>query len=97
MEYRISLTKGAKDDIAYFDAPEQRFIVAGIIAHLKTDAAVRTRRKKPLRPNPLAPWELRLDRYRVFYSIDAEKTVKIVAVGQKDHSDLLIRGRKVSL
>ena len=97
MEYRIAVTESAKGDIAYFDAPEQRFIVAGIIAHLKTDAEVRTRRKKPLRPNPLAPWELRVARYRVFYSVEPESTVKIVAVGHKEHNDLLIRGKKVSL
>lgn len=97
MEYWIALTESAKKDIAYFQAREQRIIVAGIIAHLKADAEVRTRKKKPLRPNPIAPWELRLDRYRVFYSIEAESTVKIVAVGHKEHHDLLIRGRKIEL
>jgi mRNA-degrading endonuclease RelE of RelBE toxin-antitoxin system len=94
MQYRISLTESAKGDIAYFEVHEQRIIVVGIIAHLKVDAEVRTRKKKPLRPNPVAPWELRLDRYRVFYSIEAEGTVKIVAVG---YNDLFIRGRKVQL
>ena len=97
MEYRISLTESAKGDIAHFEAHEQRIIVAGIIAHLKVEAEVRTRKKKPLRPNPIAPWELRLDRYRVFYSVEAGATVKIVAVGHKEHNDLLIRGRKVQL
>ena len=97
MEYRISLTESAKGDIAYFKVHEQRIIVAGIIAHLKADAEVRTRKKKLLRPNPIGPWELRLDRYRVFYSIETENTVKIVAVGYKEHNDLFIRGRKVQL
>jgi len=97
MEYRVSLTESAKRDIAYFEAHEQRIIVAGIIAHLKADAEVRTRKKKPLRPNPIAPWELRLDRYRVFYSVEAGATVKIVAVGHKEHNDLYVRGRKVQL
>ena len=97
MEYRISLTESAKGDIAHFEAQEQRTIVAGIMAHLKADAEVRTKKKKPLRPNPIAPWELRLDRYRVFYSVESGGTVKIVAVGHKEHNDLLIRGRKVQL
>ena len=97
MEYRITLTESAKEDIAYFEAHEQRIIVAGIIAHLKTDVEIRTRKKKPLRPNPIAPWEVRLDKYRIFYSIEPESTVKIVAVGYKEHNDLLIRGRKVPL
>jgi mRNA-degrading endonuclease RelE of RelBE toxin-antitoxin system len=81
MEYRISLTESAKGDIA----------------HLKTDAEVGTRKKKPLRPNPIAPWELRLDSYRVFYSVEEGSTVKILAVGHKEHNDLFIRGRKIQL
>ena len=56
MEYEISLTESAKKDIAFFEASDQRVIVAGIIAHLKTDAETETRRKKQLRPNPIAPW-----------------------------------------
>jgi mRNA-degrading endonuclease RelE of RelBE toxin-antitoxin system len=70
MEYQISLTESAKEDIAHFEAHEQRVIVAGIIAHLRTDAETRTRKKKPLKPNPIAPWELRIERFRVFYSIE---------------------------
>lgn len=97
MEYLISLTEGAKGDIAHFEAHEQRIIVAGIISHLKVGAETPTRRKKPLRPNPIAPWGLRLDRFRVFYSIEGGSTVKIVAVGYKEHNQLFIRGKKVQL
>lgn len=97
MQYQISLTESAKGDIAYFETHEQRIIVAGIISHLKADAEVRTRKKKPLRLNPIAPWELRIERYRVFYSIEEEGAVKVAAVGHKEHNELFIRGRKVQL
>ena len=97
MEYLISLTDDAKEDIAYFEADDQRMIVAGIITHLKTDAETETRRKKQLRPNTIAPWELRLDRFRVFYSVEERTNLKIVAVGHKEHSELFIRGKKVQL
>jgi mRNA interferase RelE/StbE len=97
MEYRISLTESAKKDIAHFQTYEQRVIVAGIIAHLKTDAETRTRKKKPLKPNPIAPWELRIERFRVFYSIEGGNSVKVVAVGHKEHNDLFIQGKKVQL
>ena len=72
-------------------------IVGGIIKHLKTDAETETRRKKPLRPNPIASWELRLDRFRIFYSIEEGNNVKVVAVGHKERNDLFIRGKKVQL
>ena len=97
MEYQISLTESAKKDIAYFGANEQRLIVAGIISHLKTDAETETRKRKQLRPNPIAPWELRLDRFRVFYSVEEGHNLKVVAVGHKEHNDLFIRGEKVQL
>src|SRR5574337_1671935 len=96
MEYRISLTESAKDDITHFEVRDQRIIVAGIMSHLKVDAEVRTRRRKPLRPNPVAPWELRIDRYRIFYLAEGGQ-VKVVAVGHKEHNQLYIRGRKVEL
>jgi hypothetical protein len=62
MEYRISLTKSAKKDIAHFEARDQRIIVGAMVTHLKVDAEVATRKRKQLRPNPVAPWELRIDK-----------------------------------
>ena len=97
MQYEIFLTESAQEDIAHFEAHDQGIIVAGIISHLKIDAGIQTRKKKQLRPNPIAPWELRLDRFRVFYSIEESGTVKVVAVGCKEHNDLFIRGKKVQL
>jgi len=40
---------------------------------------------------------LRIDDYRVFYDLEEEDQVKVVAVGHKEHNDLYIRGKKVEL
>jgi len=53
--------------------------------------------RKKLRPNPLAPWELKVSKYRVFYEVSQPQIVKIVAAGYKEHNDLFIRGKKVQL
>jgi mRNA-degrading endonuclease RelE of RelBE toxin-antitoxin system len=59
---------------------------------------VETRNRKPLTDNPIAPWELRVDKYRVFYEVDEHgQSVRIVAVGHKEHEALLIRGKKVEI
>jgi mRNA-degrading endonuclease RelE of RelBE toxin-antitoxin system len=50
-----------------------------------------------LTANPLAPWELRVGDHRVFYEVEGDTAVTILAVGIKDHNDLFIRGRKVEL
>jgi mRNA-degrading endonuclease RelE of RelBE toxin-antitoxin system len=95
--YQIEITTDAQEDIKYFRAFEQRFIGEAIVRHLKRDAEVETRKRKKLRPNPLAPWELKVESFRVFYSVVEDQLVRVVAVGRKEHNDLYIRGRKVDL
>jgi mRNA-degrading endonuclease RelE of RelBE toxin-antitoxin system len=57
-----------------------------------------TRNRKPLRPNELASWELRIGDCRVFYDVDASKReVLVKAVGRKTHNKLLIRGKEYRL
>jgi mRNA-degrading endonuclease RelE of RelBE toxin-antitoxin system len=57
-----------------------------------------TRKKKKLEENALAPWELRVGDFRVFYDIDLEKRlVIIVAIGKKNHNILRIADNEVLL
>lgn len=65
--------------------------------HLREAADVESERRKQLEPNPLAPWELRIGDYRVFYEIENEQAVWVTAIGWKEHSDLFIRGKRVQL
>ena len=96
MEYHINITPDAQSDIRTFKAYEQRIISRGIRTFLTNDAHVETNRRKALEPNELGTWELRIDIYRIFYDIE-DATVYITAVGYKDHNDLYIRGKKVTL
>jgi hypothetical protein len=61
-----------------------------------------TRNRKPLeRSIELgARWELRLgpgNRFRVFYRIDAEQQVRILAIGVKERNRVFIAGKEVKL
>ena len=57
-----------------------------------------TRNRKKLRPNRVAEWELRVDKFRIFYDLDeAGEVVKIEAVGYKKGSRLFIHGEEYSL
>jgi mRNA-degrading endonuclease RelE of RelBE toxin-antitoxin system len=48
--------------------------------------------------NPIATWELRSGRYRIFYEIDeTARKVTIVAVGHKEHNVLFVRGQEVKI
>jgi hypothetical protein len=57
---------------------------------------VETRNRKPMRPNPLAPWELRISNLRVYYDReeDPEPMVYIRAVGVKERNRVRI-GKEV--
>jgi len=60
---------------------------------------VETRNRKPMRPNPLASWELRIEDVRVFYDVaeEPEPTVSIIAIGTKEHGRLIIGGEEFQL
>ena len=60
---------------------------------------VETRNRKPMRPNPIAPWELRIGNLRVYYDIEdsPENVVTILAVGSKDRNRVLIGGKEIEL
>lgn len=96
MTYRINITPDAREDIRYFKVYEQRIINDGISRFLTQDALVETNRRKPLDPNEVSSWELRIDTYRVFYDVEGT-IVYIVAVGHKEHNELFIRGKRVIL
>jgi hypothetical protein len=52
-----------------------------------------------MRPNPLAPWELRVGNLRVYFDIQEEpvKVVAIRAVGTKKRNRLFIGGEEIEL
>lgn len=72
-------------------------IINTVEKFLEVDANVETHRRKRLRQNPIAPWELTIGRYRVFYEIPEAGLVKLLAVGHKVHNDVFIRGQKVEI
>jgi mRNA-degrading endonuclease RelE of RelBE toxin-antitoxin system len=97
MKFQVILTPSADADLRYFKVFEQRIIVDAIKVHLTTDAEVESNRRKKLTQHPIAPWELRVGKHRIFYEFEDETTVKIVALGHKEHNDLFIRGKRVEL
>jgi len=60
---------------------------------------VETKNRKPMRPNPLASWELRIGKLRDYYDIEeeAENVVYIVAIGVKERNRVWIGGEEVEL
>ena len=96
--YDIEFTDQANEDLNWFKKHERNIILDGIDENLTYEPNVETRNRKPMEPNPVAEWELRIGKFRVLYNV--EETVKIVsieAVGVKVGSDFVIRGEKRDL
>ena len=76
----------------------QNLILNKIEASLLHELLVETRHRKPLRPNDLSAWELRVGNFRVFYDVNEEKKIVLIkVVGYKKHNALYIRGRRFEL
>jgi mRNA-degrading endonuclease RelE of RelBE toxin-antitoxin system len=74
-------------------------VLVAIERQLTHEPLRETRNQKPLRPNPVAPWELRVGDLRVFYEVAGSDlgVVRVLAVGQKRGHVLTIGGQEMRL
>ena len=99
MPYAIEYSPDAVENLEWLSVRQQRVIVDTIDEQLRFQPNVETRNRKPMRPNPLAPWELRIGSLRVYYDIAEapEPTVYIRAVGVKRGSRVTIGKEEIQL
>src|SRR6476469_3818235 len=99
MAYRIVFAGSVRAQLEALPASQRRTLLEAIEQQLTHEPQVETRNRKRLRPNRLAPWELRVGRLRAFYDIvetsdgdpldtvvgspPSQRVVQIVAVGEK--------------
>ncbi|MGH7782277.1 MAG: type II toxin-antitoxin system RelE family toxin, partial [Candidatus Binatia bacterium] len=72
MAYVIEYSPEAEDHLLRFTARRQRIVVEAVDRQLLNEPDVETRNRKPMRPNPVAPWELRIGDLRVYYEVSDE-------------------------
>ncbi len=98
MKFTIQFTPNALEHLRGFRKFEQKTITEAIKTYLTYEALTYTRRRRPLRQNPLSHWELRVGKYRVFYDATVEsEEVEIKAIGYKEHNRLLIHRKEFKL
>jgi hypothetical protein len=85
--------------LRYLTARQQAIVLDTVDEQLTHQPTVETRHRKPMRPNPLAPWELRIGALRVYYDVEAEPelVVLIRAVGLKERNRVRIGGEVIDL
>ena len=88
------------ESLSSMDKVHRRFVLDGIRTHLMdNDPSAVTRNKFQLkRPSDHAERELRLDNWRVFYTVmDKGSLVIVNLIGEKRGSTLLIAGEEFEL
>ena len=99
MAYVIEYSPEAEDHLRRLTVRQQRTVVDAVDRQLVNQPNLETRNRKPMRPNPVAPWELRIGDLRVYYEVtdEPERTVTILAIGIKERNEVRIGGERIKL
>jgi mRNA-degrading endonuclease RelE of RelBE toxin-antitoxin system len=97
--YRIEYSPDAEGHLSVLTAAQEATVLDQVDEQLTHQPAVETRNRKPMRPNPVAPWELRIGPLRVYYDIqeEPEPVVLIRAVGIKRRNQVRVGGKVIEL
>jgi mRNA-degrading endonuclease RelE of RelBE toxin-antitoxin system len=97
--YKVDFAQAVAAHLRALPARDRATTLAAIERQLIHEPLKETRNRKPLRPNPIAPWELRVGDLRVFYEVvgSAAGVVRILAVGRKRRNVLTIGGEEMEL
>ena len=85
MTYRIRYSPSAEDHLRGLTARQRSIVLETVDRHLVHQPTLETRNRKPMRPNPLAPWVLRVGGLRVYYDVEEapQRVVRVRALGVK--------------
>ncbi|MGR3178265.1 MAG: type II toxin-antitoxin system RelE family toxin [Candidatus Anammoxibacter sp.] len=70
MAYRIEYSPDSEDHMNLLTKRQCVIVMDTIDEQLVYQPNIETRNRKPMRPNPIAPWELRIGDLRVYYDIE---------------------------
>ncbi len=99
MDYTIEYSPETVDHLSGLTARQRATIFAAADARLTHEPAVKTRNRKPMRANRLAPWELRVGTLRIYYDVEEEPERKVLirAIGIKVRNRVRIGGKEFEL
>ena len=92
MAYVIEYSPEAEEHLRRLTARRRKLILDNVDRQLRDEPTNETRNRKPMRPNPVAPWELRIGNLRVYYDVEEDPMTKVVilAVGVKERNRVRI-------
>lgn len=99
MAYTIEYSPETEGHLRVLTARQRALVFDAVDRQLAHQPTLETRNRRPMRPNPLAPWELRIGNLRVYYDVaePPEAVVFIRAIGIKRRNRIFIGGEEVQL
>jgi mRNA-degrading endonuclease RelE of RelBE toxin-antitoxin system len=99
LAFAIENSPDVEDHLRVLTPRQRATVLDEVDPQLLHEPDVETRNRKPMRPNPIAPWELRIGDLRVYYDMehDPSKRVLIRAVGVKIRNIVRIGGQEIQL
>jgi len=96
--YRIEFTPEADDHFGKLTARDRSTLADAIETQLPHQPTVASRNRGRMEPNPVAEYRLRVGEMRVYYDVmQAERMVKVKAIGIKDRDRVLVGGKEIDL
>jgi mRNA-degrading endonuclease RelE of RelBE toxin-antitoxin system len=99
LAYTIEYSPEAEEHLQRLAARQRKIVLDTVDRQLFSQPHVETKNRKPMRPNPGAPWELRIGSLRVYYDVEEHPQSKVVvaAVGIKERNRVRIGGEMINL
>ena len=99
MGFKIEYSPDAEDQLRTLTAHQRAIVLDNVDDQLTYKPDVETRNRKPMRPNPIAPWELRIGDLRIYYDFSKKpkKIVYVRAIGIKDRNIVRIGEEEIQL
>jgi mRNA-degrading endonuclease RelE of RelBE toxin-antitoxin system len=99
LPYVIEYSPEAEEHLQGLTARQRKIVFDTVDRQLLNQPNVETKNRKPMRPNPVAPWELRIGSLRVYYDVEEhpESKVVVAAVDVKERNRVRIGGEIIDL
>jgi mRNA-degrading endonuclease RelE of RelBE toxin-antitoxin system len=99
LPYRIEYSPDVEHHLRTLTSAQRKAVLDAVGRNLVHQPTVETKNRKPMRPNPIAPWELRIGRLRVYYDVEEKPEFKVAvrAVGVKAQNRVRIGKEVVEL
>jgi mRNA-degrading endonuclease RelE of RelBE toxin-antitoxin system len=92
LPYRIEYSPEAREHLRGLTAGQRALVLEAVDKQLRHQPDVETRNRKPMRPNTIACWELRVRELRVYYQVEEDPEALVKKSGPSERKNAIVSG-----